>query len=198
MKAGASLLAVAFLCAGCLYEPDVEGCGPGMHYRRDSGCVHSPEAGFSIQMVGTGPYSAMVPYLRLSCLDGDDWVAHLLLQDVQNMTVTVREVDGDEVLWLQGHDASRFHATVPLKGRNGCSVEQEERWSVRQDPMDGALVVQVEGEASLIVSLMVALGSCKEPKFSEIDLQPVRVQEFKGEGNGSVALGKTFDRVSCR
>ena len=195
MNAVAAILALALLCSGCFYDAEAEDCGPGMHYRSDAGCVHSPEAGFTVQMVGTGSYSAMVPYLRLSCLDGDDWMDGLFMQDQRNLTVAVRKVDGDEVLWLQGHDASEFHAILPLKGRDGCNLDHGERWSVLQDPMDDSLAVQVEGEARFVVTIAMALGSCKEPNVSG---QSYRVQEFKGEGNDNVALGKTFDRTMCR
>lgn len=199
MKAGASLLAVALLCAGCLWEPDVEDCGPGMHYRRDAGCVHSPAAGFSIRMVGTGPYSAMVPYLRLSCLDGDDWMDALFLQDVQNMTVAVHEVEGDEVLWLEGHDASQLHATLPLRGREGCSVGHEERWSDRQEDPDEGLAITVQGGANVTVTSSMGLGECDGgPPVGKHGLT-VRVQEFHGEvRDGDGVLGKTFDRSLCQ
>lgn len=199
MKAVASVLALALLCAGCLYEPDIEDCRPGMHHRRSVGCVHSPEAGFSIEMVGTGPYSAMVPYLRLSCLDGDDWMDGLFMQDQQNLTVAVREVDGDEVLWLQGQGTSRFHATLPLKGRDGCSVEHEDRWSDPQAEPDEGLAITVQGIANVTVTLSMGLGECDGgPAVGKHGLT-VRVQEFRGEvRDGPGVLGKTFDRSLCQ
>lgn len=194
MKAPVGLLTVALLTAGCMTEE--EECPSWMHQSR-SGCVFSDTAGFSVQVTGSGPYAAEVPYPRLACLDGKDWLAGL--RDASNLTLALQDVEAGEAVRLEGNVTGRFSASVPLGGRRGCSTAEATRWSLAQDAPDVALAVQVDGAAALTVTVSMALGTCDGDPAAGAEPQLVRVQEFKGEArDGAGRLAKTFDRSLCQ
>lgn len=177
--------------------PGVDGCPCPLDMRQvGDRCEAYDSILLDIQMTGTGAYAVGVPYPHgLWCLTGDDWLEGM--QETQKLdSHSVRDVDRGKVLWLEGHDASKFTASIDVSNRSECQTLREDPWSIDPDPAEDTVEVHSEQAVKFTIYVRTARGVCDDP---EADAQQVvRVQMFEGEASGGWStLPEKFDQPTC-
>ena len=197
------LVTAALVLAGCTKPYDKEGdsdgdgvadCTPGVDgcpcppdtRQGTAGCEDVDSLLFDIQASGQGAFEVGVPFPHGAwCLTGDDWLEGM--QETKSLEeYTVRDVERGKVLWLKGHDDSRFVSRVDLSNRTECQTLRYDPWSIDPDPADDKIEVSSEQAVTFTIYMRTARSAC------------VDLRQYAGEASGGwTTLPETFNGTAC-